>query len=52
MKFFQSLLLRDQIELEKSMRGSNFIVNCVHLLYCKYHKRNLKKDAFYIDFDI
>ena len=30
---FQSLLSRYQIGLETSMKGWNFLVDCVHLLY-------------------
>ena len=39
-ELFQSLLSSYQIGLEKSMRGSDFIFNCVHLLYYKCHKVN------------
>ena len=34
-ELFQSLVSRYQIGLETSMRGSDFIFNCVHLLYYK-----------------
>ena len=34
----ESLLNGYQIGLETSMRGSNFIFDCVHLLCCKCHK--------------
>ena len=43
-ELFQSLLSRYQIRLETSMRGSDFIFDCAHLLYYKYHKINLKQD--------
>ena len=33
-ELFQSLLSGYQIGLETSSRGSNFIVNCVYLIYC------------------
>ena len=36
---FQSLLSRYQIGLEISMRGSDFIFDCVHLLYYKCQKK-------------
>ena len=42
-ELFQSLLNRYQIGLETSMRGSNFIFDCVHLLYYKCHKMNLNE---------
>ena len=38
----QSLLSRYQIGLEASMKGSDFIFNCGHLLHYKCHKINLK----------
>ena len=41
-KHFDSLLNRYQIGLKTPMGGSDFIVDCVHLLYYKYHKINLK----------
>ena len=38
----QSLLSRYQIWLETSMNGSDFIFDCVHLLYYRCHKINFK----------
>ena len=35
---FSILLSRYQIGLETSMRGSDFIFDCVHLWYYKCHK--------------
>ena len=35
---FESFVNSYQIGLETSMRGSDFIFDCVHLLYCKCHK--------------
>ena len=35
---FKSLLNRYHNNLETSMRGSNFVFDCVHLLYYKCHK--------------
>ena len=32
-----------QIGLEKNMRGSDFIFDCVNLLYFKFHKINFIK---------
>ena len=34
---FQSLLSRYQIELVTSMKGSDFVFDCVHLWYYKCH---------------
>ena len=48
-ELFESLLNRYQIELETSMRGSDFIFHCVHLLHYKYHKVNFKRGGSYID---
>ena len=36
-KLFDSLIKKYQIGLEKPMRGSNFIFDCVHLLFYKCH---------------
>ena len=48
-EIFQSLLSRYQIGLETSMKGSDFIFDCVRLLYCKSHKINPNRDRSYID---
>ena len=48
-KRFQSLLSRYQIGLETSMKGSDCIFNCVHLLCYKCHKINLNCCGLYID---
>ena len=45
---FESLKNRCQKNLE-SMRGSEFVFNCVHLLYYKCHKINLNGGGSYID---
>ena len=37
-ELFELLLSRYQITLETSMRGSDFILDSVQLLYCNYHK--------------
>ena len=42
-ELFESFLNRYQIGLETSIRSSDFIFNCVHLLYYKYHKINFKQ---------
>ena len=46
---FESLLNRYQIGLEKSMAGSDFIFDCVHLFYRKCHKINFKWAGPYIN---
>ena len=40
-KLFESLLDRDQIGLETSIRGGDFIFDCIHWLYYECHKLNL-----------
>ena len=49
MKLSKNFLNRYQIELEASMRGSDFIFDCVNLLHDKCHKINLKRGGSYID---
>ena len=49
-KPFESLLKKYQIGLELSMKGSDFIFDCVHLLHYKCHKINLNCGGSYIDF--
>ena len=41
-KHFELLLNRYQIELENSIKGCDFLLGCVHLLYYKCHKMNFK----------
>ena len=48
-ELFQSPLLKFQIGLETSMKGSDFTFDCVHLLYYKCHKLNFKRGGSYID---
>ena len=48
-EFFQWLLSRYQIGLETSIKGSDFIFDCVYLLYYKCHKINFKWGGSYID---
>ena len=45
----ESLLNRYRIELETSMRGSDFIFDCINLLCNKSLKINLKRVYSYID---
>ena len=49
-KPFESLLKRYQIGLELSMKGSDFIFDCIHLLHYKCHEINLNCGGSYIDF--
>ena len=42
-EMFKSFLNRYEIGLETSMWSSDFIFDCVHLLYCKCHKTNFKQ---------
>ena len=48
-KLFESLLNWYQIRSEISMRGSDFIFECVHLLYYKCHKINVKRGGSHTD---
>ena len=41
-ELFQSLLFMYQIGLKTSLRGCDFIFDCVQLLYYKCHKINFK----------
>ena len=47
-ELFDSLKNRYQNNLE-SMKGSEFVFDCVHLLYYKCHKINLNPGGSYID---
>ena len=46
---FELLLIRYQIELEASMRGSDFTFDSVYLLYYKCHKINPNRGGSYIN---
>ena len=46
---FQSLLSRYPIALKTSTRDSNFIFDCVHLLFWKCNKLYFKHGRSYID---
>ena len=48
-ELLESLLNRYRIELETSMRGSDFIFDCLNLLRNKCLKINLKRVYSYID---
>ena len=45
----KSILNRYQVGLETSMRGSDFILDCVHLLCYKCHRINPNHDRSCID---
>ena len=45
---FQSLLSRYQIPLEISTKDCEFVFDCAHLLYYKYHRINPNRGGFYI----
>ena len=45
----ESLLSRYQTGLEQSMKGSDFIFDCVNLFHYTCHKLNLKHCGSYID---
>ena len=47
--FFESLLYRYQIGLEKAMKGSDFTFACVNLLHYKCHKINPNCGESYLD---
>ena len=44
---FESLLNRYQNKLEATRRGSDFIFDCVHVLYYKCHKINSNRGGSY-----
>ena len=48
-KLFGSFFNRFKIELKTSMRGNDFIFDCVHLLYYKCHKIRFKRGGSYKD---
>ena len=48
-KLFQSLLPRYQAGLETSVKGSDFIFDCVNLLHYKCYKISFKGGGSYID---
>ena len=48
-ELFESLCLRYQGNLEKSMRGSDFIFDLVQLMYYKFHRVNVKHVGSYTD---
>ena len=47
-KLFESLLSRCQIGLQTWLRGSDFIFDRVHLLYCKCQQKKIQIKVDYI----
>ena len=47
--FISKYINKYQIGLEKSLRGGDFIFDCVHLLYYKFHKIHFKRGESYVD---
>ena len=47
-EIFESIFYRYQIRLETSLTDSDFIFDCGHLFYYKYHKINLDRGVSYI----
>ena len=48
-KKFELVLNGYQVGLKISMRGSDFVFDCVHSLHYKCHKINFKRSGSYID---
>ena len=48
-KLFESLRSRDQENLERPMKGSNFILDSVQLMFCKCHEVSFIRGGSYID---
>ena len=48
-KTFGSVLSKFQNNLEKSVKCTSFIFDCVDFLYCRCRKVNLKRDGSYTD---
>ena len=48
-ELFESLLPNYQESLETSLKGSDFVIDSVHLLYFKYHRINFRLIGSYID---
>ena len=47
--FFELLHSKYQVNLETTIRGSDFIFDSVQLMYCKCHRGNFICDNSYID---
>ena len=48
-ELFDSLEKRNQNNMKKLMKGIEFVLDCVPLLYYKYHKINLNRGRSYIN---
>ena len=48
-ELFQSFLFRYQIRLDTSTKNSEFVFDCVYLLYHKCHKIHSNRGGSYID---
>ena len=48
-ELFKSIVQKYQKGLEESMRGSEFILDSVNLLYYHLHRISLKRGGSYID---
>ena len=48
-KLFESLLQNYQTNLEEPMRGSEFVLDSINLLYYHLQKVDLKRSGSYID---
>ena len=46
---FESLRSKHQVNLETSMRGSNFIFDSVQLMYCKCHRVYFSRGGLHTD---
>ena len=46
---FQSLLSRYQIGSKESMKGNDFVINCIDLPHYKYHKISFNGGVSYIN---
>ena len=48
-ELFSSLLIRYQMVLETSMKGSDFVFDIIDGIYCKCHRKSLNHGKLYID---
>ena len=48
-ELFESFLFRYQADLEELIKDSDFIFDCINLLYYKCHKIDVKRGRSYID---
>ena len=50
-KLFESLLSKNQENLETSLNGSDFVCDSVHLLYCKCPRIDFRRGGSCIGFE-